>query len=238
MQPGLAFAGSILDKMTELLYPVISHCAPDACQPEPSLSDLTVETAPKPDKRVAILEAGLRLFGQYGYRRTSMEDIAREADIAKGTIYLYFASKEDLFAALSAKIADDVLSAARRAAETAGPFADRMIAVLDAKVGFFQRWVAETPHAEELIASKDHLSGDAFTKFDVAYRRLLAELVSAADAAGEIDLAGQGLSAEEAADTLLSAAYGAGSGVYDEKNYSLRFDRILRLMIAGLSRRA
>jgi AcrR family transcriptional regulator len=35
-----------------------------------------------------ILDAALRVFGQYGYRRTSMDDIAREAGIGKGTIYL------------------------------------------------------------------------------------------------------------------------------------------------------
>jgi AcrR family transcriptional regulator len=44
-------------------------------------------------RRAAILDAALPVFGQYGYRRTSMDDIAREAGIAKGTIYLNFASR-------------------------------------------------------------------------------------------------------------------------------------------------
>jgi AcrR family transcriptional regulator len=47
-------------------------------------------------RRAVILDAALRVFGQYGYRRTSMDDIAREAGIGKGTIYLSFASKEEV----------------------------------------------------------------------------------------------------------------------------------------------
>jgi AcrR family transcriptional regulator len=48
-------------------------------------------------KREAILQAALELFGRYGYRRTSIDDIARQAGVAKGTVYLYVESKEALF---------------------------------------------------------------------------------------------------------------------------------------------
>lgn len=47
-----------------------------------------------------ILEAALRAFTQNGFAATHMEDIARRAGITKGTIYLYYQSKEDLFGAL------------------------------------------------------------------------------------------------------------------------------------------
>ncbi|MBK8020388.1 MAG: TetR/AcrR family transcriptional regulator [Chloroflexi bacterium] len=40
------------------------------------------------------------LFTHYGYDKTTVEDIARKASVAKGTIYLHFKSKDDLFAAL------------------------------------------------------------------------------------------------------------------------------------------
>ena len=38
-------------------------------------------------KREVILAAALTLFGRYGYRRTSIDDIAREAGVVKGTLY-------------------------------------------------------------------------------------------------------------------------------------------------------
>lgn len=46
--------------------------------------------------RKKILEAGHELFARYGPGKTTMEDIARAAGIGKGTVYLFFPSKEDL----------------------------------------------------------------------------------------------------------------------------------------------
>lgn len=52
------------------------------------------------DKRTIILDAALRVFGDKGYYETKVADIAEEAAIAKGTTYLYFSSKEELFRAM------------------------------------------------------------------------------------------------------------------------------------------
>jgi AcrR family transcriptional regulator len=49
------------------------------------------------DTRERILQAATRVFGKFGYTKTNIEDIAREAGIAKATIYHYFTSKEDVF---------------------------------------------------------------------------------------------------------------------------------------------
>jgi len=51
-------------------------------------------------KRAALIEAGLRLFGEQGFDRTSIEQIAAEASIARGTFYLYFEDREALFDAV------------------------------------------------------------------------------------------------------------------------------------------
>jgi len=44
----------------------------------------------------SILDAAGKLFEQYGYRKTTIEEIAQEARIGKGTVYLHFKSKEDV----------------------------------------------------------------------------------------------------------------------------------------------
>lgn len=49
------------------------------------------------DKRQMILDIAARIFSRYGYTKTSLDEIAAEARIAKGTIYYYFPSKEELF---------------------------------------------------------------------------------------------------------------------------------------------
>lgn len=48
-------------------------------------------------RREAILDAALELFSDNGFAATRMEDIARKAGVAKGTIYLYFKDKSGLF---------------------------------------------------------------------------------------------------------------------------------------------
>jgi AcrR family transcriptional regulator len=45
-----------------------------------------------------ILDAALKVFSEKGYVPAVLDDVAREADVAKGTLYLYFRDKEDLFA--------------------------------------------------------------------------------------------------------------------------------------------
>jgi AcrR family transcriptional regulator len=47
-----------------------------------------------------IIQAAIESFAQTGYDRTKMEDIAKRLGLSKGTIYLYFKSKEDLFLAI------------------------------------------------------------------------------------------------------------------------------------------
>ena len=50
----------------------------------------------KEEVREAILDATERLLARYGYRKMTVEDIAREVGVGKGTIYLHFSSKEEV----------------------------------------------------------------------------------------------------------------------------------------------
>lgn len=53
-----------------------------------------------PAKREQILEGARRVFMRVGFDAASMNDVTREAGVSKGTIYVYFANKEDLFEAM------------------------------------------------------------------------------------------------------------------------------------------
>lgn len=54
----------------------------------------------KAELKKKIIQAAVESFSQTGFDRTKMEDIAKRLGLSKGTIYLYFASKEDLFLAI------------------------------------------------------------------------------------------------------------------------------------------
>lgn len=51
-------------------------------------------------RRLLLFQAAADLFTKYGYRKTSVEDITKAAGVSKGSLYLEFRSKEELFEAL------------------------------------------------------------------------------------------------------------------------------------------
>lgn len=55
----------------------------------------------KKEVKGKIIQAAIATFSKYGYDKTRMEDIAKNAKLSKGTLYLYFKSKEKLFYAIS-----------------------------------------------------------------------------------------------------------------------------------------
>jgi AcrR family transcriptional regulator len=56
------------------------------------------------EHREAILVAATETFARYGFKKASVDDIARRAGIGKGTVYLHFESKEELFGAVVRRI--------------------------------------------------------------------------------------------------------------------------------------
>ncbi len=196
---------------------------------------MTIRTHTAPDKkRTAILEAALKLFGQYGYRRTSIEDIAHEAEIAKGTVYLSFKSKEDVFRALCESLLEKVQTAAEAARAQPGALEDRLFAILDAKFGLFFETVYRSAHAAELMDSKNRLSADQFTLANRKYARVIRETLDRAVAHREIDLAPLSLNAAEATELILAAAHGVEHAATAPAAYHRRLRELVRVMVAGL----
>lgn len=60
-----------------------------------------------------ILEAAFRVFGSRGLHQATLDDVARAAGITKGTIYLYFPSKADLFIAMLKSRVNDIMPAVK-----------------------------------------------------------------------------------------------------------------------------
>ena len=58
----------------------------------------------KERRRQQIIVAAKRVFSEKGFNKTTMEDIAKEAELSPGTRYLYFKNKEELYASLSLRI--------------------------------------------------------------------------------------------------------------------------------------
>ncbi|MDQ1687039.1 MAG: hypothetical protein QOK42_14 [Frankiaceae bacterium] len=88
------------------------------------------------DRRDIVLTAALEIFVRYGYRKTSMEDVARAARISRPGLYFLFESKQKLFAdTMTAAIERDLSSAARALEDEACPLRERLLDAFDAWTG-------------------------------------------------------------------------------------------------------
>jgi AcrR family transcriptional regulator len=66
------------------------------------------EVERKEQKRQLIMRAALKIISKNGYSPTALDEIAQEAGIAKGTLYLYFRDKEDLISSTLIYVLDDL----------------------------------------------------------------------------------------------------------------------------------
>jgi AcrR family transcriptional regulator len=196
---------------------------------------------PGPDtKREAIFDAALELFGRYGYRRTSIDDIARAAGVAKGTVYLYVENKEALFRTLAQGLLDGVLADARAAAGGRGDVAARLFAILDAKFGFFHDLLRRSPHASELLDSTSRLCADVFAAGDAAYLGVVTKVVADAVRRRELAPRRHRLGAEDVARLLLAGAHGIDADparLLSSDEHRKRLDALVRVVVDGLRAR-
>lgn len=65
-------------------------------------------------RKQTILDAALKCFLQFGYSKTSMDDVAKEANISRPLIYLKFKNKEDLYLGVIEHLADGRFEAAEK----------------------------------------------------------------------------------------------------------------------------
>src|SRR5688572_33487668 len=101
-----------------------------------------------------IIAAADRLLARYGYRRMTVDDIAREADIGKGTIYLHFPSKEAVILSVINRHIESTLEALRKIAAGPGSASERLEAMITGRVlERFDRFLSYGESLHEMLAA-------------------------------------------------------------------------------------
>src|SRR6516164_1725613 len=88
------------------------------------------------DRKRDILDAARMVFSQKGYAHAAVEDVAEETRIAKGTLYLYFKSKEELYLAALISDLEAMLVKAREEITEAGTFREKLHAFLRVRLDY------------------------------------------------------------------------------------------------------
>lgn len=117
--------------------------------------------SPLSERQDTILDAAFRAFATYGYRRTSMDDIAKGAGLSRSALYLTYRNKEDIFRSLAIRYFDEAIRDMRAALDRPGQSPEQaLFAAFVAKDGKFMEAVLSTPHGEELMDAGFSVTGD------------------------------------------------------------------------------
>jgi TetR/AcrR family fatty acid metabolism transcriptional regulator len=90
-------------------------------------------------RRQAILQAARQVFARKGYEPATLEAVAREAGLAKGTLYLYFKNKEDLYFHTAVHVLESLQSYILEQAQRSSGALDRLRAIALGQFDFFIR---------------------------------------------------------------------------------------------------
>ncbi len=129
------------------------------------------------DRRQQILDAAFDRFAQYGFRGTSIDDIARTAGISRPLVYQHFANKEEVFRALAGQLHQQMLDQAGAVlADPSGDLAAQVAEALIAKLHMVEV-IHASEHYDELMETTSRLAGDlaagALDRFDGLVRKRL-----------------------------------------------------------------
>ncbi len=144
------------------------------------------ESRNRSDKREAILRAAWGHIRHYGYSKTTIDDIARLAKVAKGTVYIYFRSKTEIMLALTDLTNQRITNELERIATQNKPPSERLRACVLYRIMTLFDLVARYPHSGDVIASILPEIVERLEKYVRRHGELLGQIVQEGCATGQM----------------------------------------------------
>jgi AcrR family transcriptional regulator len=188
-------------------------------------------------KRQRILESATGVFLSYGFQRTTMDDIARAAEMSRPALYLLFRNKTDIYRAIAQQVFAAALASADRAFSTDRPLAERLEAMLEDAVYAMLARFQNSPHGAEVMDAKVNLAGDLVEEWVRGMIDMLEAALNREAQAGAIDLAARGYTARGLAELFWDAVEGAKTRVSDIDSQRRSTRMIIRLIAEAVAPR-
>jgi AcrR family transcriptional regulator len=184
-----------------------------------------------PPRQAATLAAAVKVFFQFGYRKTSMDDVATAAQVSRQTLYLQFRDKERLFrAALEYVTAQILVSIRGLAANQSGTVEQTLMGVFEVLCGDSLAVSSQINIAELVVAARSQEESIVF-RFEADVRSVIADILTQAGMAARWER--HGIGARELATHLLDISAGVKSATGDLSDYKRRMALAIRIIVIG-----
>lgn len=185
-------------------------------------------------KQQAILEAAWTAFSTYGFRKTSMDDIASGAGMSRPALYLHFKNKEAIFRALVTAYYAQAAERVRAGLACDGALGARLLAAFQGQGGAAVRIMIGSPHGMELFEVTRNVAGAEIEAGEAALRALYADWLRQLAQDGQAVLTGE---ADVIAHSLCAALKGIKQAAQDYDAYQAGVRQLAALVGAGLTPR-
>lgn len=186
------------------------------------------------ERRERILDGAFKVFLAYGYNRTTMDDIAKAAEISRPALYLIFRNKTDIYRALASRFLNAALGQTEAVLASKGTLAERLDRMCEEVFYCMMREIEATPHGADLLDMKNSLAGDVMGEWRARLDAALARAIDAEARANGVDLEAKGLSAAVVAAMLNDAMDGMKSRITDPKVHLETGKQFLKVIDAVL----
>lgn len=137
----------------------------------------TPRPADQESRLSAVLDAAVGVFARYGYRKTSMDDVARAAGVSRQGLYLSFANKEELFRrALDHSLSDQLACAITALSRAQDSLESRIIAACKEWSGRFVGSLGAD--AADLMCASTSLAGATLAEYEWQFEEALANAIN------------------------------------------------------------
>ncbi len=129
-------------------------------------------------KKVKVLESAKELFFLYGVKKTTVDEIAKRAGVGKGTIYLYFSSKEDILSELAKNELNTIAAAIESTIDRDSSSTDQLTHFLKSFIMNSYDFIKSNVHASDIFmamnlednsSSEEQCSNDFAIIVSIAY---------------------------------------------------------------------
>ncbi|MCQ6561026.1 TetR/AcrR family transcriptional regulator [Paenibacillus mendelii] len=138
------------------------------------------------DRRELIVEAASKSFALFGYKATTMERVAKIANVGKGTIYTFFTNKEELFQEIMNRLIQEMKGIAEAVVDPNRRFFDNLNLVLDRLLDFREEHELAIKLSQEVKEISTQMAHEGIQQMETAIVSYIQQQVKQAVEKGEI----------------------------------------------------